>query len=516
MRQESAQALILSSLLLLSSHAGAQISHAATPVGGPVINPAALPSATADDSYDATIAVSGATPPYRFKATGLPAGLSLDASTGRISGEPKASAVGIAKVAVTVTDSSNPVRSAHASLTLGVVASAATEICGGLSLGDNASLNGFVPFQPTDAWVTNISAAPVDPNSPTIIAGFSTSHLHHDWSTPADGNYGIPYVVVDSSTQPLVPINVIDYASESDVAEAPFPVNAPIEGSPANCAGWPDTYLGDAHVLVIDRKTCMLYETFNTHHCNGKWNASGETIWDLTQFEKRPYGWSSADAAGLPILPGLVRYDEVASGEIKHAIRFTLSQTRKDPNLGYFVEPATHAAGNNTSSHNVMGMRIRLKATFDISKFSKTNQVILTAMKKYGLILADNGSNLFFQGAPDSRWNDSDLAQLGTITGSNFDVVQTTPAWPGWDSATAPKGATPVILSFKASATTVAKGTPMTLSWNTSNDSYSFIDKLGGVHGNSITVTPLATTTYTLYATNQFGRTKKSVAVMVH
>jgi len=267
---------------------------------------------------------------------------------------------------------------------------------------------------------------------------------------------------------------------------------------------------------VIDRKTCMLYETFNTHRCNGKWSASSEAIWDLTRFEKRPYGWGSADAAGLPILPGLVRYDEVASGAINHALRFTMAQTRSDANGGYFVEPAVHAAGNNSSTYNVMGMRIRLKASFDISKFSKTNQVILTAMKKYGVILADNGSNLFFQGVPDSRWNDSDLAQLGAISGLNFEVVQMTPKWPGWDSATAPKSAAPVILSFTASASTVTAGTHVTLAWNTSNDSYAFIDKLGGVRGSSLTVAPMATTTYTLYSTNQYGRSKKSVTVTVH
>jgi Putative Ig domain len=515
MRSESTHILILCTLLMLTPYAGAQIAYAPTQTGGPLINSAALPSATADDSYDATVEVSGATPPYRFKASGLPAGLSIDPSSGRISGEPRPSAVGVSKVTVTVTDSSTPVRSSQTTLTLGVVASAATEICGGLSLGNNASLNGFVPFLPTDAWVTDIYTAHLDPNSSKIIAGFSTSRLHHDWSTPADGNYGIPYVVVDSSTQPLVPISVTDYASESDVAMAPFPTNAPIEGAPADCSGWPNTYLGDAHVAVIDRKTCMLYETFNTHRCNGKWSASSETIWDLTQFEKRPYGWTSADAAGLPIMPGLVRYDEVASGQIRHAIRFTLAHTRSDANGGYFVQPAAHAAGNNSSAYNVMGMRIRLKAGFDISKFSKTNQVILTAMKRYGMILADNGSNLYFQGAPDSRWNDSDLAQLGTIAGSNFEVVQTTPAWPGWDSATAPKGATPVILSFTASATTITKGTSVTLAWNTSGDSYNFIDKLGGVPGTSIAVRPSASTTYTLYATNQSGRTKKSLTVTV-
>lgn len=508
-----ARVLILSILLAVAPWMAA--APAPNPAGTFLINSSVLPGAQADDSYEATVEASGATPPYRFRASGLPVGLSIDPSSGRISGVPKEGAVGVWKVTVSVTDSSTPAQSTQTTLSLGVVSSAAAEVCGGLSLGNNASLNGFVPFQPTDAWVTDISTAPIDPHSATIIAGFSTAKLHHDWSTPADGNYGIPYVVVDSSTQPRVPISVTDYASESDVAMAPFPANAPIEGSPADCSGWPNTYIGDAHVAVIDRNTCMLYETFNTHRCNGKWSASSETIWDLTQFEKRPYGWTSADAAGLPIMPGLVRYDEVASGQIRHAIRFTLAHTRSDANGGYFVEPAAHAAGNNSSAYNVMGMRIRLKAGFDISKFSKSNQVILTAMKKYGLILADNGSNLFFQGTPDSRWNDSDLAQLGSIAGSNFEVVQTTPAWPGWDSATAPKGATPVILSFTASATTVTKGTSVTLTWNTSNDSYSFIDKLGGVHGTSITISPSATTTYTLYATNQAGRTKKSLTITV-
>lgn len=515
MRRESTHSLVLCSILLLSSHAVSQTAPSTSLAGGPRIHAVALPSATADDSYDATIAVSGATPPYRFKATGLPAGLSIDPDTGRISGEPKATAVGVTKFTVTVTDSSTPARSTQSTLTLGVVASAAAEVCGGLSLGTNASLNGFVPFLPTDAWVTNIYTATVDPKSAAIISGFSTSKLHHDWSTPADGNYGIPYVVVDSSTQPLVPISVTDYAGESDIAMAPFPANAPIEGAPANCAGWPNSYIGDAHVAVIDRKTCMLYETFNTHRCNGKWSASSETIFDLTQFEKRPYGWTSADAAGFPVMPGLVRYDEVASGEIKHAIRFTLSNTRSNANGGYFVQPASHAAGNNSSTNNIIGMRIRLKAGFDISKYSKTNQVILTAMKKYGLILADNGSNLYFQGTPDSRWNDSDLGQLGNIAGSNFEVVKMTPTWPGWDAVSAPKGSTPVILSFTASATTVTKGTAVTLTWNTSNDSYSYIDKLGGVHDTSVTFTPSTTTTYTLYATNQAGRTKKSLTITV-
>jgi hypothetical protein len=386
-----------------------------------------------------------------------------------------------------------------------------------MSTGDDASLNGFVPFQPTDAWDTNISSAPLDPNNAAITsaAGFAGLHLHHDFSSTAGGNYGIPYVVVDSSTTPLVPINVLDYASESDVALAPFPLTAPIEGAPADCDGWPDTYIGDSHVLVLDRKACMLYETFNTHRCNGSWSASSETIWDLKNYEHRPWGWTSGDAAGLAIFPGLVRYDEVAAGAIKHAIRFTMQQTKNDANDGYFVEPATHAAGTVWGVSNVMGMRIRLKASFDISSYSAANQVILTAMKNYGMIVADNGGYFFFQGAPDPRWDDNDLVNLDSIQSSNFEVVQMTPTFPGWDAVTAPTGPPPTIDSFTASASTVSAGTPVTLTWDTTNDSYDFIDVLGGVVGGTVTTKPTATTTYTLNATNQYGRSTAQVTVTV-
>ena len=261
----------------------------------------------------------------------------------------------------------------------------------------------------------------------------------------------------------------------------------------------------------------MLYETYNTIRCNGAWASDSETIWDMQNFEQRPWGWTSGDAAGLAIFPGLVRYDEVAAGAINHAIRFTLQNTRSDNNGGYFVEPASHAAGTSSTNLNVMGMRIRLKASFDISGYSAANQVILTAMKKYGMILADNGGNFFFQGVVDSRWDDNDLINLDSIQSSNFEVVQMTPAWPGWDANTAPTGAAPTIDSFTASASTVAVGTAVTLTWTTTNDSYDFIDKLGGVRGGSVTFTPTAagTITYTLNATNQYGRSTKAVTIVV-
>ena len=425
-------------------------------------------------------------------------------------------AAGSNSVTITATSTADATKSHSAAIA--VTAAVAGASCAGMSLGDNASLNGFVPFTPTTAWNTDISAAPLDPNNAAITsaAGFAGLHLHHDWSSVAGGNYGIPYVVVDSSITPLVPVSVVDYASESDVAAAPFPITAPIEGAPADCAGWPDNYIGDSHVLVLDRHACMLYETFNTHRCSGAWSASSETIWDLKNYDRRPWGWTSADAAGLPIFPGLVRYDEVASGAINHAIRFTMQQTKNDANGGYFVAPASHAAGTTYGASNIMGMRIRLKASFDISGFSAANKVILSAMKKYGMILADNGSYFYFQGVPDPRWNDDDLHNLDAIQSSNFEVVQMTPAFPGYDANTAPGGEPPTINSFLSSASSVAAGTPVTLTWNTSNDSYDFIDVLGGVSGGTVTTTPTKTTTYTLNATNQFGRTTMQVTVTVH
>jgi hypothetical protein len=398
------------------------------------------------------------------------------------------------------------------------------QTCSGMSLGTNANLNGFVPFPPTNAWNTNIASAEVDPDSDAITsaAGFAGLNLHPDFG--AEAAYGIPYVVVDSTTQPLVPIDVIDYADESDVVLAPYPYTAPIEGGPpsaggvTDCEGWPDTYVGDSHVLVVDRAKCELYETFNTHRCNGHWASSSETIWDMTNGESRPWGWTSADAAGLAIFPGLVKYDEAAAGAINHAIRFTMQVTKNDANNGYFVPPASHAAGVYWGVSNIMGMRIRLKSSFDISGFSAINQAILTAMKKYGMILADNGGYFFFQGASDPRWNDIDLDNLKSVPSSAFEVVKMTPEWPGWDSATAPAGALPVIGSFSASAGSVASGSPVTFNYSASGDSYDFIDMIGPVMagGGSATVKPTETQTYTLNSTNAYGRTtSQSITVTV-
>jgi hypothetical protein len=467
----------------------------------------ALSAATVNAAYSATLAASGGVAPYAFSltnGTSLPAGLALSPS-GAITGTP--TQTGSTNFSVQVADSSTPApltQTGNLSIT---VNAASASLCGNMSTGNGASLNGYVPFPSSNAWNTNIASASIDPNSAAIISALTGSHLHPDFSNIVDGDYGIPYVVVDSTVTPGVPVTMTTYQSESDITLYPVPITAPIEGDPADC-----TTTGDNHLIVIDKAQCWIYETWQTQRCNGAWNAANGAIWDLTSTEHRPYGWTSADAAGLPIFPGLVRYDEVAAGVINHAFRMTLAQTKSDANGGYFVAPATHPAGNNSGTDNIIGMRLRLKASFDISTYSAANQVILTAMKNYGMIVADNGSNMYFQGAPDAHWDDNDLSALKAIDASQFDVVQMGTVY---DDASAPTGAVPTINSFSASQTTVSAGTPVTLTWSVSNDSYDFIDVVGPVRGGSQTVTPATTTTYTLNATNQYGRATMAVTVNV-
>ncbi len=266
-------------------------------------------------------------------------------------------------------------------------------------------------------WNTPIDDLPVDPNSAAYINTIgATATLHADfgsgvWPPGSNSPIGIPFIEVDAD-QPNVAINYTAYGSESDPGPWPVPGNAPIEGGP--------DATGDRHVLVLDRDACMLYELYRAFpQGNGSWNADSGAAYDLTSNELRPDGWTSADAAGLPIYPGLVTYDEVASGEITHAIRFTAPQTQKA-----YVWPARHYASSLTGSqYPPMGQRFRLKADFDISGYSPEIQVILTAMKEYGIILADNGSSWFISGAPDDRWDNSMLHEWDDIPGSAFEAV---------------------------------------------------------------------------------------------
>ncbi|MCM3873399.1 MAG: hypothetical protein ND895_22180, partial [Pyrinomonadaceae bacterium] len=288
---------------------------------------------------------------------------------------------------------------------------------GGLpDLGSGASLHGKLVLPADNPWNQDISALPVDSNSDNLIAsiGVNTT-LHPDFGTVFNGApNGIPYVVV-AGTQPLVPINFTAYGNQSDPGPYPVPTNAPIEGGSGST--------GDRHVIVIDRDNWKLYEMFSSLPVNGgaSWNAASGAVFDLNSNALRPAGWTSADAAGLPIFPGLVRYDEVVErGEITHALRFTAQNTRRA-----YVSPARHFASSDTDPNRPpMGMRVRLKASFDITTFSPRIQVILRGMKKYGMFLADNGSNWFISGAPDPRWDDDELRQLKTIRGSSFEVVQ--------------------------------------------------------------------------------------------
>jgi hypothetical protein len=375
--------------------------------------------------------------------------------------------------------------------------------CSVMTPGQEGSLNGFVPFPSDNLWNTDISNAPVDPNSAAIINFIGPSvPLHPDFGSGLyNGSIiGIPYLVVDSSQGPIT-INFTAYGDESDPGPMPIPTSAPIEGDPNPS--------GDQHVLVLDNNSCWLYELFDAQPSGAGWNAGSAAVWDLTADEQRPYTWTSADAAGLPIFPGLVRYDEVAAGAINHAIRFTLQNSR-----AAFTPPASHWAANSSNANAApMGMRMRLKANLDISSYSATNQVILTAMKKYGIIMADNGSSMYISGAPNDNWNNDDLHNLDGVTASDFDVIEMNPIY---TSANVPQGAAPTIASFTASAQTVSAGTAVTLNWSVTGASYLIVSPdIGATRGTSVVVTPSQTTTYTLYATNAFGRTTATVTITV-
>ena len=380
-----------------------------------------------------------------------------------------------------------------------------TSSCSGMSTGQGASLNGFLPFPSDNLWNKDISSSPVDSNSANILNFIGNSiGLHPDFGSGLynGSSMGIPYSVVDAS-QSLIPINYTAYGSESDLGPMPIPLTAPIEG-------YPNPGSGDRHVLVLDSANCFLYELYSSYPQTAQWNAGSGAVWDLLSDEQRPYSWTSADAAGLPIFPGLIRYDEVAAGSIKHAIRFTVQSSSAG-----FVPPASHWASNSSNQYAPpMGMRLRLKSSFNVSGFSTANQVILNALKKYGLILADNGSSMYLSGAPDDRWDNSDLHNLGNVHTSDFEVIQVTPLY---TSANVPTGNAPTVTQFTASATSVSSRSPVTLSWQVSGAAYIIVSPtVGAVRGTSVSVSPAANTTYTLYAANAFGQITSSISITVH
>ena len=292
--------------------------------------------------------------------------------------------------------------------------SSASEPAGSMPTDANgASLAGRRPFPDDNPWNTIVASAPIDPNSATLIASCGLRNLHPDFGTVWDGApNGIPYVVVRAG-QPKVPVS-FDYADESDPGPYPIPPNAPIEGGAGST--------GDRHVLIVDLDAWRLYELYDAHPIDGgaSWHAGSGAVFDLGSDALRPAGWTSADAAGLPIFPGLVRYDEVMEQHaIEHALRFTCPRTRKA-----YVYPARHYASSDTSSAlPPMGMRVRLESSFDTTGFSPAVRVILRSMMRYGMLLADNGSGWYVSGAPDPRWNDDELATLSRVPSSAFEVV---------------------------------------------------------------------------------------------
>ena len=301
---------------------------------------------------------------------------------------------------------------------------------GSASVGSIANCQLFPADNP---WNQDVSALPLNANSATYIANMApTRAMHPDWGNWSTDHYGIPFSSGTGAPAQPMTWSTSWGSGESDTKPCatgnnqycyPIPLTAPIEGGPSASTD------SDRHVLYIDTagapSNCTLYEIYNAQNPAGTsgWTAANGAIFHLGSNALRTDGWTSADAAGLPILPGLVRYDEVAAGEIKHAIRFTVSSSYQ----GY-IHPATHAAGNSSSSLPPMGLRVRLKASFDASSITGAALVVITAMKKYGLILADNGSNWYISGESNDSWDplmDNLLAGLGKVHGSDFEVVDT-------------------------------------------------------------------------------------------
>jgi hypothetical protein len=272
-----------------------------------------------------------------------------------------------------------------------------------------ATIAGCPLFPADNPWRRDVSHDPVHARSSAWVASIGgDTRLHPDFG--ADPTYGIPYVTVPAG-QAKVPITFTDYGDESDPGPYPVPANAPVEAG------------GDRHVLVASGD-CHLYELYGaTRNTHGGWDAASGAVFDLRSNKLRPDTWTSADAAGLPILPGLVRWDEVQAGHIDHALRFTISRSQRG-----FIHPATHQAGSTTDAGVApMGARFRLKASFDVTRFHGAARVVLDCLRRYGMFVADNGSNWFISGATDSHWNDDDLNQLKTVPGSAFEAVESGP-----------------------------------------------------------------------------------------
>jgi hypothetical protein len=356
----------------------------------------------------------------------------------------------------------------------------------GVVAGQPPTVGNCTVFPADNIWNTRIDQLPVHPSSSTWVNTIgATAHLHPDFGS---GLYqgapiGIPFVTVPG-TQTKYPAT-FTYQSESDPGPYAIPLNAPIEGGSSST--------GDRHAISVDTDNCILYEIYAAYPQAASWQGGSGAIFHLLSDALRPSTWTSADAAGLPIFPGLLRYDEIVAGQIRHAIRFTVPQTQDA-----FVWPARHEASSKTSAaYPPMGARFRLKASFDISSYSATNQIILTALKLYGMLLADNGSSWYISGAPDSRWSNDDLHVLNNIAGSNFEAVDVAPLMVNPNTGQAlqnsvsvgvsPASATVLVDAKRQFSATVTGNSSQAVTWDVNgtiggNSTAGFIDSISGLY----------------------------------
>ncbi len=261
-------------------------------------------------------------------------------------------------------------------------------------------------FPPDNDWNRDVSSDPVDPHSADYLARMNAASRFLQADFGSDPTYGIPYVLV-SAGQPRVPMSFL-YATQSEPGPYPLPLEIPVQSG------------ADRHAIAIDRDACLLYETYDTQRAGAGFHCGSGAVFDLRSNTLRPDGWTSAAASGLPIFPGLARYEEVQSGELHHALAFTASLT-----AAAFIHPATHRTGNSNDPYAPpMGMRVRLKASYDVSRITGAARVLLLALRKHGMLLTDIGTDWYFSGSTDARWDDHDLDQLKTVPASAFEVVQ--------------------------------------------------------------------------------------------
>ena len=372
-------------------------------------------------------------------------------------------------------------------------------VCTGIALAQSPTIGKCPVFPSDNIWNTRIDQLAVHPSSSTWVntIGAGTG-MHADFGSGLwdGGPIGIPFVTVPG-TQTKYPAT-FTYQSESDPGPYAIPLNAPIEGGSAST--------GDRHTIAIDTDNCILYELYAAYPQAASWQAGSGVIFNLQSDALRTASFTSADAAGLPIFPGLVRYDEIVAGAINHAIRFTVPKTQNT-----YVWPARHEASSLTGTqYPPMGARFRLKASFNISTFSATNQIILRAMQQYGMMIADNGSSWYISGVPDSRWNNDDLHVLGTITGSNFEAVDVSPLMVDPNSGQArqtsvfvtvtPSTATVNINKTQPFSAVVTGNSNQSVRWDVNgtvggNGTVGFIDSISGLYTAPATVPSPATVT---------------------